>query len=595
MELTRTLNIPGTREMLQDAVLGNDDDRQLIEPLQAVVGEITSRAERRPMAIYVCSTDADKELRNYFAFAAAKLLSGRLPDATVVDCDFLSVGLSNIVPEGDALGFLDLLLYGSSLDVITQKASNGVNVIGAGSFPVSRKSPFVMDAFEETVRYLLNHASCVVFCGPVVDDDDNIHPILGHVDLRVVVRAGRPQRANILEPLEERVTQAVDGETWLVRVTEPLSSWRDLSSAGKLKEDAVADGRRESQDVIESPPVIAPALRGDQVAQQTPAVDGILPRNEHLKPGASESTQAPAPDTTPAPAKTESEKGRAADTSAEQPSAHRQNDAWGVSPAVKKTVAGVNAETVAGDSVTPAFGDESPSAPEWEEVHEIAIDRSSGSSVFPRIMISTLGLLLVAFVVWWLYLTRSIRDQIDEPVNLTETGIVQSNNEAAEEPTNGPRPVSRDVKGAGGAAEPDAGSQEPAAPDEQPTPSVETTSPQRPDTTPVPTAPAGSTQPPASTPSPATSSAPSGRLADYSGQYLIHVSSFRRAEVAQQEADYFVGRGYEAFAVPVDLGSKGRWHRVYVGPFDSADDARRMKIRLDENPRVRSTRITKAP
>jgi cell division protein FtsN len=45
----------------------------------------------------------------------------------------------------------------------------------------------------------------------------------------------------------------------------------------------------------------------------------------------------------------------------------------------------------------------------------------------------------------------------------------------------------------------------------------------------------------------------------------------------------------------VDLGSKGMWYRVYVGPFATRDDAMDTKIKLDENPRIKSTRVSKVP
>jgi cell division protein FtsN len=600
MEQTRTLNIGGTREMFQDALLGKEADERLVGPLLAVMGEVASRAERRPLSIYVCSADTDNDLRNYLAFAVAKLVSGRLPDATVVDCDFLSVGLSNIVPERDALGFLDLLLYGSSLDVITQKASNAVNVIGAGSFPVSRKSPFVMDAFEETVRYLLNHTRCAIFCGPVLDDDDNIHPILGHVDLRVVVRAGKPPRPNILEPLEERVTQAIDAETWLIRVSEPTAtkSWRAVSSTqpAATGDNGVGDHDSDSLRVArENANEVPPSF------PQAADVDRTVPQSRRVDERAAQASAEVTARDTGTPAKPEEPAVRAS----EPPVEETTNAPWELNPVqdeseTKPTIR--EPAPIAPASRSFDAGPPADEAPEWEEVREIAIDRRGGSSVFPRIMISTLGLLLVVFVVWWLYLTRSIREQIDEPVTLTENVLQSQQADTPPATDAGSTPqqaAGGNVTGAGGAAdetptEATADGQTP--PGGTKTGSETTTSPAQTTTTPpVTTPPAGATQQPTVT-SPSTShNAPTGRLADYSGQHLIHVSSFRKADMAQKESDYFTGRGYAAFVAPVDLGAKGQWYRVYVGPFETSDQARRMKIRLDENPRVRSTRVTKVP
>jgi cell division septation protein DedD len=97
--------------------------------------------------------------------------------------------------------------------------------------------------------------------------------------------------------------------------------------------------------------------------------------------------------------------------------------------------------------------------------------------------------------------------------------------------------------------------------------------------------------PPKATPAP---SVPAD-LAGYAGKYLVHVSSFRGMTRAQSDADYLKGRGYNTVIAQIDLGEKGTWYRVYVGPLDSRDDALSMKIRLDENPRVLSTRITRVP
>jgi cell division septation protein DedD len=117
-------------------------------------------------------------------------------------------------------------------------------------------------------------------------------------------------------------------------------------------------------------------------------------------------------------------------------------------------------------------------------------------------------------------------------------------------------------------------------------------------------APAGDTPPPAETGTIARGGNDAGDsvesaivvtddLSPYSEQYCVHVSSFRSLEDARSDAYYLNDRGYPIIIASVDLGSKGKWFRVYVGPYTDRDAAATSKIRLDEMPRVKFTRITK--
>jgi cell division septation protein DedD len=81
----------------------------------------------------------------------------------------------------------------------------------------------------------------------------------------------------------------------------------------------------------------------------------------------------------------------------------------------------------------------------------------------------------------------------------------------------------------------------------------------------------------------------------FGGMYLVHISSFRRVERAIEDVVYLNSKDFEACVVPVDLGSKGQWYRVYAGPLETREEARELKIMLDELPRVTFTRITRAP
>jgi tetratricopeptide (TPR) repeat protein len=56
--------------------------------------------------------------------------------------------------------------------------------------------------------------------------------------------------------------------------------------------------------------------------------------------------------------------------------------------------------------------------------------------------------------------------------------------------------------------------------------------------------------------------------------YTVHVGSFRSAANARADAGRLADHGFEARVAPVDLGSKGRWFRVYVGRFGTKAEAR---------------------
>ena len=81
----------------------------------------------------------------------------------------------------------------------------------------------------------------------------------------------------------------------------------------------------------------------------------------------------------------------------------------------------------------------------------------------------------------------------------------------------------------------------------------------------------------------------------YRGWFMIHISSFQTSARAREEAAFLQSREFPVFIVFLDLGPKGKWYRVYAGPFETRDEARDVKKNLDAIPQVRFTRITKIP
>ena len=494
-----------------------------LEPLfRAMVSEIVSAAGAGSGSIYLCSPEADAESRNHFAFLVAKLVRAHVPTVLLVDCDFLSTGLNGIIPHRDSLGFLDLLLYGTSLGVITQESLHGVKVVGAGSFSVTKKSPFAIDAFINARRYLTAQAKCVIFVGPAMDDEGNLHPVTENVDRVVLVRMGNRFDARILDPLEEKIASSQAAESWSVRINT-----RTAGPAAAGPQEAAKE--REPTLVAE--------------------VQDIADRWER-------------PDAAQRP-----------------PKARVTSD---------RTPVGGKA----GFEGSPPSGGVGPLLDE-EELPGPRIRRGSGGSRVIRGVTSFVVLVLVAFVVWWLYQTRSVRERAvsarrtpstAQPAPTTDSlrsdRPIKPPQVAAEEETPVGRAESEPVPGGEEAAGGAAGGAESARSGESAESAMDRV------------APSESSQPILSTPD---SIYVAASLGEFAGQWVVHSGSFRRIDKAKEEAEYLLGWGYSVFIYRVDLESKGVWYRVYVGPFATREDAMTRKIKLDENPRIRSTRVSKVP
>ena len=519
MDDLRTYEFPADTESLKEVYETGVSPAHLESPFRAIMSEIVSRARSQPLSVYLCSADEDTDARNYFGFALMKLIRKHVSTALLVDCDFLSVGLSGIVPHRDALGFLDLLLYGTSLGVIRQETKSGTRVVGAGSFPVTKKSPFVMDAFVNARRYLVNQARCVVFCGPALDDDEFIHPISGQVDLVILVRVGSQFDERFLDVFEEKICSVESPEAWSVRINTQLPLPEKVESAEKV----------EFSEGVEPTEKAEPTL----VAEVQELVE---------KAGEAETPEAPDGPGTPQPKRPPPEKA----VPVEETAAFTPRTDVEMFPDTEVDDGGVSA---------PRLG------------------RKGGGSRLLRVITSVVAVVVIVFVVWWLYLTRSVREReqyladqtavVDEPSPTAGDAVDSLREESTEAPSQIP-PAGPAHVVAGGSGEPDA----------RPT-GVETEG--EPKTT------------------DRKGVVVTDSLDDFANEYLVHVSSFRRLDNAKDEAFYLLGWAYPVFIYRVDLGNKGMWYRVYVGPSGTREEATKYKIRLDDNPRILSTRIAKVP
>jgi cell division protein FtsN len=70
------------------------------------------------------------------------------------------------------------------------------------------------------------------------------------------------------------------------------------------------------------------------------------------------------------------------------------------------------------------------------------------------------------------------------------------------------------------------------------------------------------------------------------GGYLVQAAAFRRSEDAKGLQAKLARKGYAAFTEKTDLGAKGVWYRVYVGPYASAGAADAVVSRLKAEERL---------
>ncbi len=486
--------IPVATDVLQSAVASLSIPPALVQPMQAMVAAIAHRVQDAPLCIYVCAEDELASARDGFATVLAKSLAAHVPSTLLVDCDFLKIGMHGLVPQPDALGFLDFLLYGSSIGVVTQDAASGVRVVGAGSFPVTKRMPFVAGAFEDAARRLVSHARCVVFAGPAVLEDGHVHPLASECDITIFVRgeeiSRRPRAAAEAGAMEEAVAgNGVD--VWSVRVGAPAHA-----------------PRPEPQ-----PPVTAPKPP-EPVASAKPKTEPV--------PSAR-----PAAPSRPTPA-----------TASSRP------------------------------PVTPP----PPRRPPSPVPPSLDVPETRYGSLIPRIAVIVFALLVIGFVAWWMWQGR----------NRGESDAAQTQTPS--------RPMSLPID-----------TIPIQAPDTARAAAVDTAAA----TAPAPVEPANTN----TSPSGETAGKNGGKaltdpedilvMADletrWKGWYAVHVSSFQESKRAREEVSFLQSREFPVFIVFLDLGPKGKWYRVYAGPFETREEARDVKKNLDAIPQVRFTRITQLP
>jgi cell division septation protein DedD len=462
MNRITTFQVPLRAEELRPSDFAGAAVTPLAETMQALVTAVSRRAADAPVTLYFCADDDSTRARDDFAMALARTLTAHVPSTLLVDCDFLHPGLSEQMPQKDALGFLDYLLYGSSIGVITQD-HDGAHLVGAGSFPVTKRMPVAESAFADAAKRLVTHARCAIFVGPVFDGDGGRHPLAGLVDVVATLRT--TARDARLDAAEEHI--AAGAEVWSIRL----------------------GGAPVPEPVEAKPPAVAP-----------PAFARPVPKLVPLD----------------------------------------------------------------------AMSDERP-----------------GSSLVPRIAVIAFGLLVIAFVVWWFMQNHG---------QLNKAQVKEKPRGAVAPDSLQHQPDTLATRDTLSMASPFVAA--PARRDTTARTPLRTGTPQTANRgTPVVRKPADTAGHTGGTMLVNSSDIQVMEDLDrkFHGWYMIHISSFQTSVRARDEVAFLESREFPVFIVFLDLGAKGKWYRVYAGPFETRAEANDVKKNLDAVPQVRFTRVATIP
>ena len=243
------------------------------------------------VSLFLFSITPERIFRDFSVLQIAHLFSKRGKKVLVVDCDFLNPGLSGLVENVEEYGFLDLLLYGSSLKSVANPISvEGVNIIGSGSFPVFRTVPFAKKEFNRVNHFLRERNDIIIYCSTLYDDDKSINPLAEYVD-EIILSCWAQ------ETLEGRLQKTLaDLEL------SGFSSVKTISFGGIGDEESVSAKEKESQPEEEEKEDRRKAKKGateeketvketEKVGQQS-AIDkkaaddesGVIVKTEEIEP-----------------------------------------------------------------------------------------------------------------------------------------------------------------------------------------------------------------------------------------------------------------------------------------------------------------------
>jgi cell division septation protein DedD len=155
-----------------------------LEHFKEIGARLEKRIKERSGAVILALSSGEKGIsRDFAVLEIAHIIAKHGRSVLIVDGDFLHPGLSGLVENIENHGFLDLLLYGSSLKTVARPVGiEGVSVAGPGSFPVARTIPFAIKEFEKIVAFLRTKHDVVIYCSTLYTEDAKINPLAKLVD-----------------------------------------------------------------------------------------------------------------------------------------------------------------------------------------------------------------------------------------------------------------------------------------------------------------------------------------------------------------------------------------------------------------------------
>jgi len=476
---------------------GDYSSSQSLGLFEKIGSELDERVKKLKGASFFAFSMSNERLsRDFTVIQIAHFLSKRGKKVLIVDCDFLSPGLSGLVENVEELGFLDLLLYGSSLKTVARPSGiDGVSVIGSGSFPVSKTVPFAKKEFKRINDFLRERSDVVIYCSTLYTEEGSINPLAGFVD--GVILAFR------IEDTEEGQLQKSHSEL------EELG----ISAVETI---CLCSGRETGEG--------APSYEtGEGTKPGESGGEGELPGEKEAL-----------------------EVSRGTEEEGEEPE----------------------------EDLEPGFIEKTVDIESEEEASK------KGLSVL-RIATIVAGVLVVAFISWWVLFHRSMEER-DRSERIDQ--VVQQVKEAGKE-------VSTEKDTAG--EEKDAGRPESGVGEAKSEGMEEQRGMEQP--------PADSAETAASTGGPEVKEAEAGETGESpeaEGEsespakelYSVHVASFKDITRAGREAEFFESEGYRAKVIEVEVKGE-KWFRVLVGGYSSREEAGKARVELLSYSRIGYARV----
>jgi cell division protein FtsN len=83
--------------------------------------------------------------------------------------------------------------------------------------------------------------------------------------------------------------------------------------------------------------------------------------------------------------------------------------------------------------------------------------------------------------------------------------------------------------------------------------------------------------------------------AELTGEFGVHVASYRTEKQAKVEVATLATHGFKGQAYRTDLAENGIWYRVFVGPYATQDEAQRARAVLLKLPEYKYAQVRRVP